>query len=141
MIAFKPTPVKEAQSMPRVVHFDIQADDTGRAKKFYGDVFDWEFADKKGLMEYYSITTGPDKEHGINGGLAKRDKQSPTGSTIAFINTISVPSVDDYTEKITQAGGKITMPRMAISGGGWHAQFKDTEGNIFGIVEDGPNAK
>lgn len=29
--------------MNRVVHFEIQANDIERAKKFYGDVFGWEF--------------------------------------------------------------------------------------------------
>ncbi len=29
--------------MPRITHFDLQADDPARAQKFYKKVFDWNF--------------------------------------------------------------------------------------------------
>ncbi len=33
--------------MPRVVHFEIHADDPERAISFYNSVFDWEFQSGK----------------------------------------------------------------------------------------------
>ena len=126
--------------MSRVVHFDIQADDPARAQNFYSGVFGWKFEKWSGPMEYYLITTGLDKEPGINGGLAKRDKPAAAESITAYVCTISVPSVDDYTEKITKAGGKLVMAKTPVPRVGWHAQFKDTEGNLFGIMEDDPSA-
>jgi hypothetical protein len=43
--------------------------------------------------------------------------------------------VDDFTEKIEAAGGKIIAPKRAIPGVGYLARCKDTEGNTFGILE------
>ena len=116
--------------MPRVVHFDIAADDPERAVAFYETVFGWEITKWDGPMEYWLITTGPEDEPGIDGGLAKRMDPS-TGTE----NTIDVESVDDYVEKIEASGGKILRPKSAVPGVGWLAYCQDTEGNTFGIMQ------
>lgn len=54
--------------MPRVVHFEVHADDPERAANFYSGVFGWELAKWEGPQDYWLITTGPDDEPGINGG-------------------------------------------------------------------------
>ena len=66
-------------------------------------------------------------------------KRPHPGATI--VNTISVPSVDEYTEKVKAKGGKIVMEKMPIPGVGYMAYFLDTEGNPFGIMEGDPSAK
>ena len=116
--------------MPRVVHFDIAADDPERAVAFYETVFGWEITKWDGPMEYWLITTGPEDEPGIDGGLAKRIDPS-TGTE----NTIDVDSVDDYVTKIEASGGKILRPKSAVPGVGWLAYCQDTEGNTFGIMQ------
>ncbi len=57
--------------MPRVVHFEIHADDPERAVKFYQNVFGWELTKWGGPHEYWVIKTGPDGSLGINGGLVR----------------------------------------------------------------------
>ena len=66
-------------------------------------------------MDYWMITTGTE-DIGIDGGLSKRRDDNA-----ATVNTIGVPSVDDYLERITGAGGKVIMPKDAIPGVGWLA--------------------
>jgi uncharacterized protein len=122
--------------MPRIVHFDVPADDPKRAQKFYQDVFGWKFDKWDGPMEYWMVKTGEDKEPGINGGLSKR-MPGQSGTT----NTIEVPSVDEYVKKIQAMDGQIIIPKRAIPGVGYFAQCKDTEGNIFGIIQMDKNAK
>jgi predicted enzyme related to lactoylglutathione lyase len=122
--------------MSRVVHFDIYADDPERAVKFYTEVFGWKVTKWEGPMEYWLVMTGPEDKPGINGGIGKRE--DPADRTI---NTIDVPSVDDFAAKITGAGGKVLVPKMAIPGVGWFALCLDTEGNKFGLMKDDPNAK
>jgi predicted enzyme related to lactoylglutathione lyase len=122
--------------MPRIIHFDIPADDPARAQKFYQDVFGWKFDKWNGPMEYWMVKTGDDKQPGINGGLAKR-MPGQAGVT----NTIDVPSVDEFAKKIQSKGGKVIVPKMAIPGVGYFAQCLDTEGNIFGIIQMDQNAK
>ena len=75
--------------MPRIVHFEIPADDPERAVKFYQDVFGWKFQKWEGPMEYWLVTTGPDGQPGINGGLLRRPH--PGAGTV---NTLDVESVD-----------------------------------------------
>lgn len=58
--------------MPRVVHFEIDAEKPERAVKFYEKVFGWKIEKWKGPVDYWLITTGKEKEPGIDGGLAKR---------------------------------------------------------------------
>jgi predicted enzyme related to lactoylglutathione lyase len=44
--------------MPKVVHFEIPADDVERAKSFYGSVFDWELQTvPMGEGEYTTVKT------------------------------------------------------------------------------------
>src|SRR2546426_801863 len=115
--------------MPRPIHFDLSADNPERAIKFYQSVFGWKFQKWDGPMEYWMATTGDEKEPGINSGLAKRGQPS-----MPNMNTIGVASLDQFSQKIAQSGGKVLQPKMAIPGIGWFASCQDTEGNMFGII-------
>jgi predicted enzyme related to lactoylglutathione lyase len=122
--------------MSRVIHFELPADDPQRAIKFYEDVFGWKFEKWEGPMEYWLITTGPEDQPGIDGGLAPRATPE-TGTE----NTIGVTSVDEMVSKIESSGGKIIRPKSAVPGVGWLAYCEDTEGNTFGIMQDDPEAQ
>ncbi|MDH5744717.1 MAG: VOC family protein, partial [Candidatus Aminicenantes bacterium] len=93
--------------MHRVVHFDISVDDPKRAITFYTDIFGWKFEKWEGPMDYWLVTTGPDDKPGINGGIGRRG--SPNEATI---NTIDVPSIDNFMDRITEAGGKVVAPKV-----------------------------
>ena len=125
--------------MPRVVHFEIAADEPERAARFYESVFGWQLQKWEGPIDYWLISTGPAEEPGIDGGLAKRE--SAEDQAYNTINTIDVDSVDDYAAKIRQSGGQVISPKHAIPGIGYLAYCADTEGNVFGIMEDDPTAQ
>lgn len=119
--------------MARVVHFDISAENPEELKKFYETVFGWKFNKWEGPMEYWLIETG--EGPGINGGLGKRSPEQMD------VNTIDVPDLDEYMKKVEENGATIVAPKMPIPGIGWYAVFKDAEGNIFGMMQDDPNAR
>ncbi|MGB8934825.1 MAG: VOC family protein [Candidatus Nitrosopolaris sp.] len=48
--------------MPRVVHFEIVADNPERAIKFYKEVFGWEFKKWDGPQDYWFVKTGEDNQ-------------------------------------------------------------------------------
>jgi predicted enzyme related to lactoylglutathione lyase len=79
-------------------------------------------------MDYWLVYTG---EGPYRWGLSKR--MSPSATTI---NTVGVPSVDEYLAKIEKSGGKAVMPKTVIPGIGWFAYCQDTEGNVFGIMQE-----
>ena len=56
-------------------------------------------------------------------------------------NYIDVRSVDEYSAKVEQSGGKVRMPKMAIPGMGYLAVCSDTENNTFGLWENDTSAK
>jgi hypothetical protein len=49
--------------------------------------------------------------------------------------------VDEYTGKIEAAGGKVIGPKRAVPGTGYLVKCRDTEGNIFEILEVDESAK
>ena len=116
--------------MSRVVHFEIPADDPERAIKFYEKVFDWQIEKWDGPIEYWLIMTGEEDKPGIDGGLARRENP-----TTGVENTIDVKDLDASLANVKANGGKVIRPRMAVPGVGWMAYIKDTEGNVFGLME------
>jgi uncharacterized protein len=126
--------------MARVVHFEIHAENPERASEFYQAVFGWEIKKWEGPTDYWLITTGPDSEMGINGAIMRRFEPLKGEAITAYVCTIGVESLDESIDKITRSGGTVTMPKMAVQTIGWLAYFKDTEGNIFGVLQPDTSA-
>ena len=121
--------------MARVVHFEIHAADQDRAVNFYKKLFDWQFQKWEGPMDYWLITTGPNEQPGINGGLVRRQGEIDGQAVIAYVCTVDVADVDASTNTATSNGAQVVLPKMAIPGVGWLVYCKDTEGNIFGMMQ------
>ena len=86
-------------------------------------------------MDYWLIKTGQPGEPGIDGGLLpRRDPQQPC------VNTIGVANLDEMLKTVEANGGKCVVPKMAVPGVGWLAYCKDTEGHIFGMIQNDPKA-
>ena len=121
--------------MPKMIHFEINCDDTSRAKVFYEKVFNWKIEKSEIPMDYWMITAGSEEEPGINGGLQKREEASDE-----VFSYIGVPSIDETVAKIEKNGGEILKQKSPIPGIGHYAFFKDSEGNRLGIFEDDESA-
>ena len=132
--------------MPTIVHFQIPVDDIERSKKFYNDLLGWKFdkfpspAGSEAMpegMEYWMISTVDDKGNkAVGGGMMKR--QSPQQG---ITNYFDVKSVQEYSAKVEQLGGKVLTPRTPVPGMGYFAVCTDTENNGFGIYEADSTAK
>jgi predicted enzyme related to lactoylglutathione lyase len=122
--------------MPKVMHFEISADDPKRAMAFYDKVFGWKYQKYEGgNTDYWLVTTGDKSEPGINGAIQLR---TPLPQSV--INTIMVDSIDETAQKIIDNGGQIVVPKMDIPKVGEMVYFQDTEGNIFGAMQADPNS-
>ncbi len=116
--------------MPTIAHFDIPVDSLERARKFYSALFGWKlesFSEK----DYWMIYAG---EENI-GGMMKR--QHPDQKITDYFG---VSSVQESSNKVENLGGKILVPKTAVSKMGYFAVCMDTEGNVFGLWEDNPQA-
>jgi predicted enzyme related to lactoylglutathione lyase len=128
--------------VPRVIHFEIHAEDPRRAIKFYETVFAWTFHRWPGPVEYWLVTTGSKEEPGIDGGLVLRRGGAPAeGQPVnAYVCTLDVSDVDAAVTAARSAGGSVAVPKMAVAGVGWLAYVKDTEGNILGLMQTDSSA-
>ncbi len=122
--------------MARLVHFEMNVKDVHKTISFYEDVFGWRFQKWDGPMDYWLIMTGDENEPGIDGGLGYAEEGFPK-----VVNTIDVDDIDAIIKKIESNGGEIVRPNHAVPGVGWLAYFKDSEGVMFGIMQNDPNAK
>jgi predicted enzyme related to lactoylglutathione lyase len=123
--------------MARVIHFEIHAQDTDRAERFYTGVFGWSAQRYGGPVDYRLLSTGPDGSPGINGAILMRQGPAPdTGAPVnAFVCTIQVDSIEDIERAVPAAGGEQVVERMDVPEVGQLSYFKDTEGNIFGALQ------
>ena len=126
--------------MPKVVHFEIPADDLDRAKKFYGEAFGWDLqtSPMPGGGQYTSVVTTPVDEQtqlptepgAINGGMTERTDETPTP-----VITVDVEAIDDALRQVEASGGSTVLSRTEIPGMGAYAYFRDSEGNVMGLWE------
>lgn len=120
----------------RVIHFEIQADDIERAKKFYQNVLGWKIEPwmtkgENGDMNYWGLLTG--QGAGIDGGMYER--ASASEKLYTYDCTVQVPDIDKAIEAVKANGGTITREKTEMKGLGFFAGAKDTEGNRFGLMQ------
>lgn len=115
----------------QLAHFAIHAEDVERARRFYEAVFGWTF-EAWGPPEFYLIHT---RAGGPHGALQKRQTPVSGAGMIGYECTIAVADVHAAVSAIEQAGGTITSPPFEIPTVGTLAMFKDTEGNVAGVMQ------
>ena len=130
--------------MSRPIHFEIQVDDLDRAKAFYAEVFGWTFEDYGQFTgaPYWGVVTGPEDEPGINGGIMPRPAPAAGAGSGAngAVLTMGVEDFDATAARIEAAGGRVALPKTALTGMAWQGYFLDTEGNTFGIHQPDEDA-
>ena len=134
----------------RVVHFEIEAKDKKRAKKFYSEAFGWNMIEQgEDMGEYVVVETGKPndiKDWGINGGIFQGGDKKELN---AYSCTIGVENIKKAVKDVRAAGGKVYDDNvtpdgkhlgelMDIPGVGIYAKCEDTEGNRFTLLQPYP---
>ena len=125
----------------RIVHFEIEAADRERAKNFYSQAFGWQMQQMgEDMGNYVVVVTGDPKEPGgINGGIFV----SPPGAAKelnAYSCVVGVENIDQAMAKVRSAGGQVLGDKQDIPTVGIYARCKDTEGNIFTMLQPAPGS-
>jgi predicted enzyme related to lactoylglutathione lyase len=126
----------ESESMPRIAHFAIPADDPERAMKFYSDVFGWrfevgwEYDTPSGREKNWTVDTTNLNEPGIDGWLTRREFP---GQPISV--GIEVSEIETFFGKIEQSGGRVIVRKTPLPNGNWFGVCQDPEGNTFVISQ------
>jgi predicted enzyme related to lactoylglutathione lyase len=110
---------------------EIPAEDPQRARRFYGQLFGWEFKDSGMPDMQYLLAETASGEAGSTGlGLMRR--MAPGQQ---FVTYFDVPSVAEHVARAKELGAEVLMDKMEVPGHGYFAQLKDPEGNVFALWE------
>jgi predicted enzyme related to lactoylglutathione lyase len=116
----------------KIVHVEIPAGDTSRAREFYGGLFGWQFQSFEGSPTEY-LTTQIDETSGA--AIYVPDPANRRGTRTYF-------DVDDAragAAQVKELGGEAQEP-LPVPGLGWFVVCKDPEGNEFGLWQTDPDA-
>ena len=121
--------------MGRVIHFEVPARDMARAGRFYQEALGWTVTGWEGPVEYLLVGTGSAETAGIDGGILRANDLMQ-----GVVNTVSVDDLDAALERVEAAGGTVARGRQPVPGVGTMAYCRDTEGNLFGLMQEDPEA-
>jgi len=114
----------------KLVHFELPAEDTARARGFWSGVMGWQFGDSAMPdFEYYMVQTGEDQ----GGAIVGTDEKGPLR---VYFDT---DDIDATIGKVRELGGE-AEDKMPVQGYGWFAGCKDTEGNAFSLWQSDESA-
>ncbi|MCD6162263.1 MAG: VOC family protein [candidate division Zixibacteria bacterium] len=112
--------------MNGICHIEIPSKDFEKAKRFYGDVFNWKFQDITEMS--YMTFMAPD---GVNGGFTKKFAIASNPGIVFYIEVEDIPAAIKKSEK---AGGNTLVAKTEISSEfGYFAFINDLEGNRIGL--------
>ena len=115
----------------QMVHLEIPAGDTAKAREFWGGLFGWQFQAFEGAPGEYHMTRFSENTGGAIYG-ADGDKRGPR---VYF----DVDDINSGVARVKELGGEAANA-MAVPSMGWFATCTDNEGNDFGLWQTDPNA-
>jgi predicted enzyme related to lactoylglutathione lyase len=114
----------------KIVHFEIPAQDTGRAREFWGSLFGLKFESYEGPVEYHMF------QNDDQTGGAVTPAQGGQSGLVVYFNS---DDIDATLKRIQELGGS-AEEKQPVPSMGWFAPAKDSEGNAFSIWQSDPNA-
>ena len=114
----------------QIVHFEIPADDTAKAREFWGSLFGWQFESFPGPSEYHMTQISEQ-----TGGAITNMEPGKRGPRAYF----DVDEINAGAARVKELGGEAGDP-APVPKMGWFAVCKDTVGNDFGLWQIDTNA-
>src|SRR5262245_15669432 len=116
------------------VHVELNSSDPGKAKTFYGKLFQWELDDMP-----YAAT--PDHSYtlikvgdGTGGGIMKQVPHGPHG----WVPYVLVDDLRASTDLAKSLGGKVMKDVTEVPDMGWFSIIQDPTGSILGLWKANP---
>lgn len=109
------------------VHVELMSTDVGKAKAFYGKLFDWKLEDMQSAgMDYTVIRVG----EGTGGGLMQTP--IPNAPTM-WMPYVLVDDLQAATERAKSLGGKVMKEQTEVPGMGSFTIISDPTGGMLGL--------
>lgn len=111
---------------------ELMVDDPTPVLPFYSELFRWKFSAPMPMNggDYFSFKVNGEDV----GGIMKRPPEVPKMPPV-WMNYFSVPSVNEWSEKVKSLGGKIVMPKTVIPETGYFACMEDPTGAYSYLFE------
>ncbi|MDX3309665.1 VOC family protein [Streptomyces sp. NPDC054884] len=103
---------------------DAQLPDVDAGKRFYGELFGWDFEAAYG-SSVWALLDGAR----VAGLAHKADGRMPTVWTVYF----ATPDAEATVRRIQRAGGQVVTAPLPVDGAGAAALAADPEGAVFGL--------
>jgi predicted enzyme related to lactoylglutathione lyase len=111
------------------VHVELMSTNVGKAKAFYGKLFDWKLEDMDmGDMTYTMIKVG----EGTGGGLMKNPMPDAESTWVAYVN---VDDLKAATAKAKSLGATVIKDQVEVKGAGSFSIITDPTGAMLGLWE------
>ena len=109
------------------VHVELMSNDVGKAKTFYGKLFDWKLEDMPmGDMTYTMIKVG----EGTGGGMMKNPIP---GAASAWMPYVLVDDIKAATAKAKSLGANVMKDATEVMGAGTFSVITDPTGAMIGL--------
>jgi len=118
----------------KLAHFAIEADDVGRARVFYEQVFGWRF-EPWGPPVFYLI-----HDAGVHGALQQRREPLPQGRN-GFECSFAVDDLDQSMALVRKAGGRVGDHFHTIPTVGRRVELHDSENTQAILIQYEPARK
>jgi hypothetical protein len=112
----------------QIVHLEIPAGDTTKARAFWGGLFGWQFQEMPGSPTEYHMTRFSDT---TGGAIYEPDPADKRGPRVYF----DVDDINAGTARVSDLGGE-AGEALPVPGMGWFSVCKDSEGNEFGLWQN-----
>ena len=113
-----------------MVHIEIPADDTAKAREFWGGLFGWEFEPYPGPSEYHMTRFTE-----TTGGAISNMEPGKHGTRTYF----AADDINAGAARVRELGGEADEP-MPVPAMGWFVTCRDPHGNEFGLWQTDPEA-
>lgn len=110
------------------VHVELNTQDLGKAKDFYGKLFDWQLEDMAGGMDYTLIKVG----EGTAGGMMKHPMPGAPSFWLAYVG---VADIHASTAKAKSLGANFIKDVTEIPNVGWFSIFMDPTGAALALFQ------
>jgi len=109
-----------------ICHVEIPSANFEKAKKFYGELFNWKFTEMPGMD--YLLFNPPE---GVGGGFSKMSELAKKPGVLVHIEVADIEATIKKAEKI---GGRCLKGKTQITPEyGYFAIMNDLEGNQIGL--------
>ncbi len=111
----------------KIVHIELPAQDTARAREFWGELCGWKFQSYEGPIEYHMFQGEP-------GGAIYPSQEDERGPIVYF----ETDDIESEVKNVRKLGGQAD-DKSPIPSVGWFARCQDPEGNPFSLFENDPS--